>query len=294
LEAEATVKRRILVQGISTLYLEAGDGPVILLVHGNSAGPHSWQPLMRELALTHRVVALGLPGYGVTSPVEGVLPSRLVSFVEAFLDALGVDEIIAVGHSYGGLVTAEFALTHPHRVTRLVLADSAGLGRAVNPALIATALTPRAIAELWATVLLLPGSAIARVLTTGLQLRQPWQVSLREWVNQARISRSRTLLRTAFEVLHEGIGLSGQRVRVSDRLKEIEVPTLIIWGLTDEIFPLWQAMRAVRRLPAGQLAVLSGAGHMSYLDSHEEFIDALGPFVRDDIQVVRNRMRHVQ
>ncbi|MFI6515761.1 alpha/beta fold hydrolase [Spirillospora sp. NPDC050679] len=287
-------ERRILVQGKSTAYFEEGQGPVVLFVHGNATSARDWWKVMHDLSSTHRVVALSLPGYGSTSPLDDVRPARLASFIEAFLDALEVEEVIAVGHSYGGLLAAEFALARPRRVTRLVLADSAGMGRAVGPAVVSVALLPPPVAKLVITALLLPGGALLRTLSTGVQLRRPWRVPLATWVDQARLTRSRTFLTTAYEVVRAGVGPGGQRFTVSARLDEITVPTLVLWGLTDELFPLWQAFAAVRKLPQGRLAVLTGAGHICHLDSHEDFMGFLGPFVRDDIEALcrrRGRMR---
>jgi pimeloyl-ACP methyl ester carboxylesterase len=65
------------------------------------------------------------------------------------------------------------------------------------------------------------------------------------------------------------------------RLGEIQVPALVIWSVTDQMFPLWQGIFAARRLPRGSLAIIYGAGHVTYIDSYQQFIDVLGPFVRD-------------
>ncbi|MFJ7772705.1 alpha/beta fold hydrolase [Streptomyces sp. NPDC097107] len=76
---------------------------------------------------------------------------------------------------------------------------------------------------------------------------------------------------------------TGQRrdILVLDRLHRVRVPTLVVWGDTDTLFPVWQGRAAARRLPNGRLVVLAGAGHASYLDRHTDFMDAVGPFIRD-------------
>ncbi|WP_424190537.1 alpha/beta fold hydrolase [Actinokineospora sp. G85] len=275
-------EQRVPVQGVSTLYREAGEGPVVLCVHGNASNGRDWQGVMRALASTHRVVVLSLPGFGETDPVGDVTPARVVPFIAAFLDAIGVDEVVLVGHSYGGLLAAEFALAHPWRVTRLVLVDANGLGRGISPLVVAQSLVPGPIADLVITALLLPGGALLRVALSALQFRQPWRVPWQVWRDQLRLSCSRTYLRTSFDVVRRGIGLRGQRYIVLDRLRDITVPTLVVWGLADEVVPVWQALFAAWRLPEGRLAVIGGAGHIPHLDTPEEFLDHLGPFVRDD------------
>ncbi|MCG8914520.1 alpha/beta hydrolase [Actinokineospora sp. PR83] len=275
-------ERRVFVQGVSALYREVGEGPVVLFVHGNASNGRDWQGVMRALAPTHRVVVPSLPGFGETDPVEDVAPPRMVSFIAAFLDAIGVDEVVMVGHSYGGLLAAEFALAHPRRVTRLALVDANGLGRMINPLVAAQALIPSPIADLVITALLLPGGVLLRVASSTLQFRQPWRVPWQVWRDQLRLSFSRTYLRTSFDVVRRGVSLRGQRFVVLDRLRDISVPTLVVWGLTDDVVPVWQALFAAWRLPEGKLAVIGGAGHIPHLDTPEEFLDHLGPFVRDN------------
>ncbi|MFH8755952.1 alpha/beta fold hydrolase [Streptomyces atroolivaceus] len=277
-------KRRVLVQGLSTLYYEAGQGPVVLLLPGIASDARDWFPVMDELALTHRAVALSLPGLGGTSPQPDVRPVAVASFVAEFLTVLDVDSVIAVGHSYGGLVVAELALGHPHMVSRLVLINACGLGRAVNPAAIALALLPERAADLASAFVSLPGGAIALTISSQLLLRQPWRVPPQTWAAQFRLARSRQSLRTSLKVFRECGDITGQRdsIMVSDRLDEIDVPALVVWGASDMLFPLWQGRAAARRLPDGRFALLPGAGHVSHLDSHEEFMDALSSFVRDD------------
>ncbi|PSL52507.1 pimeloyl-ACP methyl ester carboxylesterase [Saccharothrix carnea] len=279
-------KRRVVVRGLSTLFYEAGEGSVVLLVPGIATDPQDWFPVMTELALTHRVIALSLPGLGGTSPVPDVRPVAMASFVADFLDVLEVDTVVAVGHSFGGLVVAELALRNPSEVSRLVLVDASGLGRAVHPVAIALALLPERAADLASAVVSLPGGAAAFVLSSNLLLRQPWRIPVTTWAAQFRLARSRQALRTSLEVFRQCAGITGQRddIIVIDRLHEITVPTLVIWGGLDQLLPAWQGWAAARRLPAGRFALLAGAGHVSYLDSHEEFIDALGSFIRDDLE----------
>ncbi|MEV6823802.1 alpha/beta fold hydrolase [Amycolatopsis sp. NPDC051102] len=277
-------EHRVLVQGLSTAYFDEGTGPVLLLVHGNVTTFRSWQRIVTEFRTTHRVLALSLPGYGGTSPQEEPSLDDQVAFLGAFLDALSVDRAIVLGHSAGGLIAATFALQHPGRVTRLALSDSAGLGRAVSPLLIAGSLPPDWVVDLLTAALVLPGSGIPRALVSGLQLRRPWRVTVREWRDQIRLTQARTLLSTSFRMARLAVGPTGQRrrYRIDDRLGELAMPTLLIWGLTDEVFPVWQAVRAAGKLRRGRLAVLMSAGHVGYLDSHVGFVDILGPFVRDE------------
>ncbi|MCX2968718.1 alpha/beta hydrolase [Streptomyces sp. JHD 1] len=269
------------------MYYEAGQGPAVVLLHGNATSPRDWWRIMEDLRGTQRVIAPALPGFGYTSPLDSLEPERLASFIAAFLDEVKVDKAVLVGHSTGGALALAFTLAHPDRVTRLALADSAGLGRSVNPLLIAEALVPLPLAKAAIAVLLLPGFDVGRVAAGAVQLRQPWRVPWYVWATQIRLSHSPTFLLQSFRTVREGVGLLGQRHVYKDRLREIRVPTLVIWGLTDLLFPVRHAVSSARRLPSGSLAIIPTTGHGSYLECHEEFIDALGPFVRDDLREVR-------
>lgn len=284
MKPEKLREHRVTVQSLSAAYLDEGTGPVLLLLHGNITTFRNWRRIIEEFRTTHRVLALSLPGYAGTSPQGEASLDGQVSFVAAFLDALSVDRATVVGHSAGGLIAATLALEHPDRVTRLVLADSAGLGRAVNPTLVLGTLPPDWAVELVTAALMLPGGGIPRALMSGLQLRQPWRLTFREWRDQIHLTEAGTLLSTSFRLARMAVGVAGQRrrYRIDDRLGELTMPTLLLWGLTDQVFPVWQAVRAVRKLPRGRLAVLAGAGHVAYLDSHVGFVDALSPFVRDE------------
>lgn len=284
------VERRVLVQGVSTLYQEAGEGPAVLLMPGLAENVRSWWRVMQDLSLTHHVLAVVLPGLGGTSPVDDVRPANIASFVSAFLDAVGVERAIVVGHSYGGAVAAHLALAHPQRVTRLVLVDSAGLGRAIHPFMIGLSVLPGRAADMVAHTTTIPGVGALIALSGILLMRQPWHVPLRAWVDEARLVRSRTPIRTSVEVLRQGVGWTGQRERsgLAHRLEEIEAPTLVIWGLTDWVLPVSQGIRAARRLRKGKLTVIAGAGHVCFMDCHEDFMAVLGPFVRDDIDRLGN------
>jgi pimeloyl-ACP methyl ester carboxylesterase len=111
--------RRVTVDGMNTQYLEAGVGPVLLLVHGHEQSATSWRWVIPALARTHRVLALSLPGHGETAAAVGdyVPGSDQAGFVAAFLDTLHIDPPLdLVGHSAGGALALRLALADPQRV----------------------------------------------------------------------------------------------------------------------------------------------------------------------------------
>jgi pimeloyl-ACP methyl ester carboxylesterase len=123
------------VRGQPVHYLTSGEGPPLVLLHAFGDNALDWSWVLPALARGLRVYAPDLPGIGDGRILEDPSPDFFASFVVAFLDTIGVERASIVGNSYGGLVALRLALTDPARVSALSLVGSAGLGRAINPAL---------------------------------------------------------------------------------------------------------------------------------------------------------------
>ena len=117
------------VQGERWHYLEAGQGPLIVLVHGYTGSKENWLPVMRQLARDHRVIAVDLPGWGESTPQTGADygPSAQAERLSAFLQSEGEPAALLVGHSMGGMISGLMTATHPQQVERIVFMSSAGV-----------------------------------------------------------------------------------------------------------------------------------------------------------------------
>jgi len=113
-------------------YVEAGEGPPILLVHGLMTSAYSFRYVLTALARDHRVIALDLPGAGQSeAPAAlGQSPQAVAGLLAAFIGALNLDRPYVVGNSMGGYVSLWMALLHPERVGRLLLMHSPGFPEA--------------------------------------------------------------------------------------------------------------------------------------------------------------------
>ena len=106
--------------------LEAGSGPDLLFIHG--AGGLMWDPFLEQLSQHYHVIAPKIPGTAGSTGIEWLMDHHDVFyFYWDFLDALGVDDVIVVGHSMGGWFAAEVAAMQPSRVSKLVLIAPIGL-----------------------------------------------------------------------------------------------------------------------------------------------------------------------
>src|SRR5215217_6031015 len=227
--------RNIEVEGLPVRYLTAGTGPPLVLLHGAGDNALDWHWVIPALAATHRVYAPDLPGSPMSArPAADYSPAFFERFVAAFVDALHLGRATFVGNSLGGLIALRLALSEPARFTALVLVDSAGLGRAINPAF---------------TSVNVPGISEAAIPFWRTPAGAP-----REWLaEQRRLALSPGYLEAHLTVLRAQVGLGGQREVLVDRLPLLKVPTLVVWGTRDRVFPKSQAREAVAHLPAGSL-----------------------------------------
>ena len=118
------------VNGYRAHYLKAGAGPPVVLLHGGASDSRDWLYTMTALSQRYTLYAPDLLGFGRNErKSEGYYLSEFSNFIMGFIDTLGLEQPVLVGHSFGGRVCLDIALQHPEKVGRLVLADAAGLGK---------------------------------------------------------------------------------------------------------------------------------------------------------------------
>src|SRR6266536_3351282 len=114
-------------------YVQAGRGPVLVLVHGVLGSRRTWNGLVADLARDHRVIAPDLFGHGESAkPTGDYSLGAYAGTLRDLLDELGVGRATLVGHSFGGGVAMQFGYLFPDRVHALVLVSSGGLGRELS------------------------------------------------------------------------------------------------------------------------------------------------------------------
>jgi len=111
-------------------YLKAGSGAPVVLLHGGASDSRDWVDTMAILSHRFSVYAPDIIGYGLSDRnKEGYYLSDFTEFIKGFIDTLGLDSPVLVGHSLGGRLCLEVALRHPEKVRKLVLVDASGLGK---------------------------------------------------------------------------------------------------------------------------------------------------------------------
>ncbi len=278
--AESEGLREIVLHGHRVFYRAAGEGPVIVLVHGITSTSATWAGVLPYLAEHFTVIAPDLLGHGESAKPRGDYSlGAYASGVRDLLIALGHERATFAGHSLGGGVAMQLAYQFPEHCERLVLVDSGGLGRDIT-ALLRIASAPGA-------ELLLPLLVNDQLLGAGRALgRLLGRVGLRVHTDLGEVLRGHASLsdgaaRSAFlHTLRTIIDLRGQRVDATDRLYLARsLPTLIVWGERDPIIPVEHGRRAHELVPGSRLEVFPNAGHFPHLDDPLRFVRVLTEFM---------------
>ncbi|MGI8461463.1 MAG: alpha/beta fold hydrolase [Solirubrobacterales bacterium] len=272
--------RSIRVRGTEVRYVELGPspssaGPPLVFVHGLSGAWQNWLEQIPHFAGDHRVVALDLPGFG-GSPVPNwpITISEYGRFLGAFCDELGIERCTLVGHSMGGFIAAEVAISDPERAERLALVSSAGITHARMMRAPATSL-----ARLAAATAPYAFKARERALTRP-SLRHYALRGVFDQPNELRPELLWENIHAAFDapgMLGAVAGLVGYDV--TDRLPEIEVPTLVVWGRQDRVVPPSDGEEFVRLIPNAQRVVFDRCGHVPPIERPARFNALLETFL---------------
>jgi pimeloyl-ACP methyl ester carboxylesterase len=267
---------RVELPGAEVNYAEIGEGEPILFVHGLAGCWRNWLENLPYFGRGYRAIALDLPGFG-----DSPMPSWELSMgnygrlIHDFCERLGLDRVAAlVGNSMGGFVSTEAVIQQPERFDRLVLVSAAGIsfaemqGRRTQ----ALARTMKAAApflagdrDVW---LNRPGGrqlAFGRVVRTAAKLRPEL---LKE---QTRPGLSAPGFADAM------VSIAGYDTR--ERLTEIEIPTLVVWGLNDQIVPVEAALGYHRLIPRSRLEIFERTGHLPQLERPARFNPLLEEFI---------------
>ena len=244
------------INGLNISYQVAGEGDVVLLLHGWGGEAASFQPVFEWLAQSHKVFALDLPGFGKSQmPPTAWNTSDYAGFVTAFLEKFCIPKTHLIGHSFGGRISIILSAEHPEKVDRLILVDSAGIN-------------PRRTAKYYFRV---------GVAKTGKLLRRLGKYGnhLADAVSQRTGSKD---YRKAGDMRATLVKVVNQDLRAF--LPRITASTLLIWGENDKDTPVSFGRIMEKEIPDAGLVVLKEAGHFSYLDKFPQFCRIVASFLQ--------------
>jgi len=255
--------RRVDTGGIETFYLEAGQGPPVVLLHGLGATNASMLPTLWDLSREYRVLAPDLPGFGGSGkPFARYHPRFFARWLSSFLSAVGVERAHLVGNSMGGRIAIETALRTPERIDRLVLyAPSMAFRRLRTFVPIVRLLA----AEMGALPIMIPRATVLTVLRTlfadPCRLADAWyDAAADEFLRVFASARGRVAFFSAARQIYieEAYGARG----FWHRLGRLRRPALFLWGDQDRLVPHAFARHVEAVAPRAESIVLEDCGHV--------------------------------
>ena len=257
-----------LTTDVTLHYAEQGDqaGEAIIFLHGYSDSWFSFSRVLPLLSPEYHAFALTQRGHGDSDkPQCCYTPKDFAADVDAFIDAVGLEEATVVGASTSSLFAQRVALDYPHRVGRLVLigaqtpANEAISGLREEVQALEDPVPPEFVREFQESTIYhpVPEEFLDTVVSESLKLpARVW----RAYMEQAVLS-----------IDHDYVL----------PLREIDVPTLMLWGEQDPLFPREEQDRLAEAIPDATLKVYPETGHAVHWDRPEWIVRDLEAFVRD-------------
>lgn len=270
----AVAQHDTVVQGVRLHYLTCGEGEPLLLLHGRGQAGGYFAPVLPLLAAQRKVITLDLPGWGLSDkpPFTGQTPQDALAVwrdgVLGFLDDQGLGQIDIAGHSMGGFTALSLALEHPDRVKRLILIDPGGLGtRAQLDVRLYFTLAPERLHR-WL------GPRFTRLIMRK-DGAKPEDLEGARFAFYHAVTTQSEVVPSGARAFTTWVNLTGVHLTLTERLKELHMPTLLLWGERDFVTPYADALVAARYLRDGQLVTFNGCGHSPFGERPDAFAETV-------------------
>jgi pimeloyl-ACP methyl ester carboxylesterase len=250
-------------------FVRAGAGTPVVLLHGYGESLLAWQMVFDPLAREADVIAMDLPGFGLSSkPSSGYTADSMALVVTALLDRLGLRRVILVGHSLGGVVATALAVRDPSRVLAMALID---------PALV----TPWALAETSDSSR--TGASLRQVIASYEQVRGTfggahdgnWMAE--DGAAAAYQPSGDPAYASALSAVLQGFDFA---YLTRDRARRLTMPISLIWGALDPVIPVETGRVLALTLPNATLVVLPRTWHRPQAERPSEVARILVDFVK--------------
>ncbi len=228
-------------------YIEEGNGPVLLLLHGLFGALSNWNDVIRHFSSSYRIVIPLMPIY--TLPLLNTNVKALSEFVYDFISFKGYKDITLVGNSLGGHVTLVYVKKHPQNIKAMVLTGSSGL--------------------------------YENAMGGTFPKREDYNFIKQkvEYTFYDPKTATKELVDEVFEIVNDkgklirilSLAKSAIRHNMSDDLKYMNIPTCLIWGKNDTVTPPEVAEEFHRLLPKSDLFFIEKCGHAPMMEQPDDF-----------------------
>jgi pimeloyl-ACP methyl ester carboxylesterase len=248
---------RVDVKGLSVAYELVGEGPVLVLLHGFSHDSRVWRPQIEALQEQFTVFAWDAPGAGRSSdPPDPFGLADWADCLAACLSSVGLERAHLVGLSWGGILAQEFYRRHSSFVESLILADTYAGWKGSLP----DPLPDERLAACLRDASLPPDDFVSKYLPSMFS-RSPDPETFEELGGIMRDFHP-----SGFRLMAKASAVDTRNI-----LPTITVPTLLLWGESDERSPIAVADPLLKEIAGSRLALIPQAGHVSNLENPDVF-----------------------
>ena len=251
------------IDDASIYYETAGIGMPLLMIHAGVADSRQWNNEFTEFSQNYHVIRYDMRGYGKSEPVDGEF-SHLSDLV-SLLNSLGIHEpLVVMGCSMGGGLAMDFALTHPSRVKALIMVDAGPGGLELDVE------APSKFADAEKAF---EAGNFDKVAEIETQIWFDGMGRTPEQVNQAmrKLVYDMDRLALSHEVKQRGKRLPNMEAPAVDRLKDLDIPVLIIVGSQDTPYMLAAAQYMEEKIKFARKVVIEDAAHLPNMDQPQQF-----------------------
>jgi pimeloyl-ACP methyl ester carboxylesterase len=265
--------RRLPLHGEQVLLYEAGDGPLLLYLHGLAdvhAAVADWLPAHERLAEGHRLLAPAHPGCAASTGLGEIdsLEDLVFHYLD-LLDVLGLDRVDVVGNCVGGWIAAELAVRRPDRIRRLVLIDATGLYVPGAP-----------IADVFMMAVRRDGANLSDL--RALLFGDPQALVAVEMFPDERCDTPTEVLRYQALSFAGRIGWTPPYLydrKLRGHLRRITCPALVLWGAQDRLVPPAHGDAYAAGIPGATLTPLDSVGHSPLLEAPDHATELVSSFL---------------
>ncbi len=269
-----TTKDTMILDGARIYYETAGQGDALLLAHAGFVDSRMWDEQFEFFAQRYQVIRFDMQGFGRSDPAQGPVVRRREIY--SLMQHLNIQKAVLVGCSMGGAIVLDFALEHPDMAQALILISTAPGGFQLQGE------PPPGLMEMIAA---LQQNDLGRASELQIQIwidgmfRKPEQVD--PLVRQRAAEMNRIAVENQTYLKVDSQPLQPLDPPAANRLKEVQVPTLIIAGALDHPEILRAADFMAREIPSSKKLIIPNSAHMPNMEQPDAFNQAVFDFFQE-------------
>lgn len=252
----------IYVNGLNINYEVSGEGKTVILLHGWLCSLETMKPIAQALEKKFKVYNVDLPGFGKSDMLQETYNTNMFGdFLNNFIEQLKIHNPILIGHSNGGRTIINYAGRKLGKIDKIVLIDSAGIKPKRTIGYYVKVYTFKFLKKFL--------SVFPNVeMFNNIRERVIGKFGSSDYKNSSEVLR-----RTMSTIINED---------QTEILKNINVPTLLLWGENDEDTPLTDGKLMEENIQDAALVTIKNAGHFSYIDSLNECMEIIKSFLKEE------------